>query len=132
MALSTGFVLSTSVVGDLRQLLNQMDLSVTETTLALGLLALPLILTLLLVRSPARHGAMLVLNLLAAAGAGGLLALSVAPLLGSSAEFSTEQSKIWPYLRDFQAAVIGAGGLLSFVLIWLGSFKSGGHKKHKR
>lgn len=129
LVLCASFVLSTSAVGDLKQLLNQMDLTVTETTLALAVLAIPLVLTLLLVRAPVGKGPQFMLQLLAALGAGGLLALSVAPLLGGSAEFDLESSKVWDKLQNLQAAVIGAGALLSFLLVWLNSFKSGGHKK---
>lgn len=127
LALCTSFVLSTSAVGDLKQLLNQMDLSVTETTLALIVLGLPLLLTLLLVRSSNSRGVYFILQLLAGLASGGLLALSVGPLLGITPEFDLGTSQIWDRLQNLQAVVIGAGALLSFMLIWLGGFKP--HKK---
>lgn len=130
LALCASFVVSTSAVGDLKQLLNQMDLTVTETTLALVVLVLPLLMTLLLVRSPSGKGVKFVLQLAAAVAAGGLLALSVGPLITASTEFDLEASKLWSNLQNVQAGVIGAGALISFVLIWLGGL-SHSRKKHK-
>lgn len=130
LALCAGFVLSTSAVGGLKQLLNQMDLTVTETSLALILVAAPLILTLLLVRSPSREGAMFIMQLMAALAAGGLLALSVGPLVGSSTSIDLEASQTWNHLQNFQAAIIGAGALISFLLVWLSGFQRHRKKKH--
>ena len=130
LTVCAGFVLSTSAVGDLKQLLNQMDLTVTETTLALVLVSAPMLLTLLLVRSPARHGPMFIMQLLAALAAGGLLALTIGPLLGESDEFNLNNSQIWKTLQDIQAPFIGAGALISFMLIWAGGFQHHRKKKH--
>lgn len=130
LTLCAGFVLSTSAVGGLKQLLNQMDLTVTETTLALTLVVVPLILTLILVRSPSREGFMFYMQLLAALAAGGLLALSVGPLIGSSTDIDLEVSEVWKNLQNFQATVIGAGALLSFLLVWLSGFQHHRKKKH--
>lgn len=131
LALCAGFVLSTSAVGDLKQLLNEMDLSVTETTLALAFIALPLLVTLLLVRGSAKRGIQFILQLLVALAAGGLLALSIAPLLGHSSEFDLRTSKIWENIQSIQAGVIGIGALLSLVLIWVGGFSHSRKKHHK-
>lgn len=130
LALCAGFVVSTSAVGDLKQLLNEMDLSVTETTLALIFIALPLFLTLLVVRAGTKHGLQFVLQLLAALAAGGFLALSIAPLIDAR-DFNLEGSEVWKVLQDFQAAVVGGGALVSLMLIWTSGFSRRGHKKHK-
>ncbi|MBA3757360.1 hypothetical protein H0X09_00615 [Candidatus Saccharibacteria bacterium] len=130
MALCTGFVLSTSVVGDLKQLLNQMDLTVTESSLAITIIVLPFLLTLLLVRSSSKKGIFFILQLTAAICAGGLLALSISPLIPASLEFNLKSSSVWDVLQGAQAAVIGLGALFSFLVIWLGGFQHNRKKKH--
>jgi Na+-transporting methylmalonyl-CoA/oxaloacetate decarboxylase beta subunit len=51
MALCVGFVLSTSVIGDLKHLLSEINLSATNSTLALVILIAPPVITLLLTRN---------------------------------------------------------------------------------
>lgn len=130
LALCAGFVLSTSVVGGLKELLNQMDLSVTDTTLALVLIITPLVLTLLLTRGASRKGVKSWLQIIAALGAGGLLALSVGPLVGSSQEFDLLDSKLWDSLQEYQSLIIGVGALVSLILVWSTHLKVPKGKKH--
>ena len=126
LALSVGFVLSTSVIGDLTHLLSEMNLSVTNDTIGLILLLLPLIITLLLTRHGSGHrNPVFIMQLVAALATGGLLALSAGPLLASSS-FNPTTSGLWAKLSNIQASVIGAGALISLGLVWL----SGHHKKH--
>jgi len=131
MALCVGFVLSTSVIGDLNKLLNQMNLSVTDTTIAMILIVTPLALTLLLTRKAHVKGIMFLLQLVVALAAGGLLALSIAPLIGNSQQFNLPQSEFWPKLQNMQAIVIGVGGLLSLLLVWTAHIRKHSGKKHK-
>ena len=127
LALSVGFVLSTSVIGDLKHLLSETSLSVTNDTLGLIILLLPLIITLLLTRHGSGHRSpTFIFQLLASLAAGGLLALSAGPLLTSSS-FNPTDSSLWQKLSDAQAAIIGVGALISLVLVWMGSAH---HKKH--
>lgn len=128
LTLCLGFVLSTSVIGDLKQLLSQADLSVTESTLALILLVVPLVVTLLLVHSGKRRGIKLWLQLLVALAAGGLLALSVGPILSGSSQFDVSQSGFWGTLVNLQSVIIGAGAFLSLTLIWFNHGRKS--KKH--
>ena len=130
LALCAGFVLSTSVVGGLKELLNQMDLSVTDTTLALILIITPLALTLLLTRRASSKGLKAWLQVVAAVGAGGLLALSIGPLIGSSQQFNLLDSKLWDGLQDYQALVIGVGATVSLFLVWFSHIKVPKGKKH--
>lgn len=129
LALCVGFVLSTSVIGDLKQLLSEMNLSVTNSTLALTLMILPLALTLLLTRKSNSKGLKLWIQIAIAVLAGGLLALSVAPVVNAD-WLDLSKSDIWKNLIKIQSAVIGAGAFLSLSTIWLGSSKVRG-KKHK-
>lgn len=127
LALCAGFVLSTSVIGDLKHLLSETNLSVTSDTLAAGIITLPFLITLLLCRHKGGKGPLLYAQLLAALAGGALLALSIGPLLAST-QFNVLDSSFWTQLQKTQAAVIGAGGLLSLILVWLGGSKHA--KKH--
>ena len=123
------FVLSTSVIGDLENLLSQLNLSTTSSVISIVLLVLPLVLTLLLTRGSAGKGFKFGLQLICAASAGGLLALSVGPVLASSTEFDVTASSFWDQLIKVQSIVIGAGALASLLLIWFHGLK--GFRKHK-
>jgi hypothetical protein len=127
LALCVGFVLSTSVIGDLKHLLSETDLSVTSDTLAILMLILPYFLTLLIKGKAHSKGPLLFANLAAALLGGGLLALAAAPLLHSSDNFNIMDSDLWTWLVKYQSAVIGLGAFLSLVIIWLGPTR---HKKH--
>ncbi|HVX58149.1 MAG TPA: hypothetical protein VG964_00240 [Candidatus Saccharimonadales bacterium] len=119
LALCVGFVLSTSVVGDLKHLLSESNLSVADDTLALCLLGAPYILTLLTCRKAHEKGALLYANLLVALLGGGLLALSAGPLINSETSFNILDSGFWSQLEKYQSAIIGAGATLSLLLVWL-------------
>lgn len=125
LALCVGFVLSTSVIGDLKHLLRETDLSVTSDTLAILMLIIPYFLTLLIKGKVHSKGPIFVANLVVALLGGGLLALAAGPLIHSSPNFSIMDSSLWEQLTKYQSSIIGAGALLSLVLIWVGPV----HKK---
>ena len=129
LVLCAGFVLSTSVIGDLKNLLSQLNLSTTSSTIGIILLAAPLILTLLLTRGSAGRGFKFWLQLAAALCAGGLLALLVGPILSSSSSFDVTHSSAWISLQKIQSEVIGIGALISLLLIWFSGLKR--YSRHK-
>jgi cytochrome bd-type quinol oxidase subunit 2 len=131
LALCVGFVLSISVIGDLSQLLSQANLSVTDSTLAAILIVAPLVITLLLTRRTNTRGIKFWLQLTVALCAGGLLALSLGPVLNTSGQFDITNSRFWGDLQKIQSEIIGAGALLSLLLIWFKSLRKKGSKKHK-
>lgn len=129
LSLCVGFVLSTSVIGDLKHLLSETNLSVSDQTLGLALVLLPLIITLLITRTHTHgKGLGLIAQLICALCAGGLLALSLGPLLTDSSQFNISSSSLWKDLSKAQAGIIGAGSLLSLLAIWSHNFRN--HKKH--
>lgn len=128
LVLCASYVLNVSVIGDLKHLLSETNLSLTNETIGLTLIFLPLVITLLLSRRSTSHDLMLFWQLIAALALGGLLALSVGPLLASSGQFDVTSSKFWNGLNSVQAWIIGGGALLSLVLTWFGGIKHA--KKH--
>lgn len=128
LVLCTGFVLNTSVIGDLQHLLSQINLSTTSTTLAIALLIIPLLITMLLTRRASKKGLKSLIHLLIALCSGGLLALSIVPILGSSLQSDVISSGFWTNLQKVQSEIIGIGAILSLLIIWLGDIK--GRKKH--
>jgi hypothetical protein len=130
LALCAGFVLSTSVVADLKHLLSETNLSLTDKTLALILLLTPLIITLLTTRRAAGKGPKLYLHILTALCTGGLLALSLGPIINSSSQIDLANSQVWDVLQNIQSIIIGVGALLSLILIWVKGLKHSS-KKHK-
>lgn len=129
LSVCVGFVLSTSVIGDLKHLLSETHLSLANDTVGIILLTLPLVVTLLVTRqSTHRRGAGFVMQVAAALAAGGLLALSAGPLLSAGSQIQITSSSSWKDVSHVQAAIIGIGGLLSMLLIWSQNFRH--HKKH--
>lgn len=129
LTVCVSFVLSTSVIGDLKNLLSQLSLSTTDSTIGLVLLLVPLLLTLLLTRGSAGRGFMFWLQLAVALCAGGLLALSVGPILAGSSQFDVTTSSFWTNLQKIQSEIIGLGALISLLLIWSSSLKRYAHHK---
>lgn len=130
LSLCVGFVLSTSVITDLKHLLSETNLSLTASTLALILLLGPLAVTMLVTRRSAGKGFKLGLHLLTALCVGGLLALSIGPIINTSSQMNLAGSQIWKNLQKTQSVVIGAGALLSLILIWYGALKKSS-RNHK-
>jgi cytochrome bd-type quinol oxidase subunit 2 len=131
LALCAGFVVSTSVIGDLKHLLSEANLSLTDSTLATILIIAPLLITLLLTRRANTRGFKFWLQLAVALCAGGLLALSLGPVLTSSGQFDITSSRFWGDLQKIQSWVIGGGALLGLLLVWSKSYKSHDHKKRR-
>jgi hypothetical protein len=129
LTLCAGFVLSTSAIGDLKRLLSETNLSVTESTLALILLCVPLGITLLVTRNSSGKKAKFWFHLATALCIGGFLALSLGPVLERSSQLDVTASQFWDELQNIQSIIIGAGSLLSLGIIWFSCLKP--HKKRK-
>lgn len=131
LVLCLGFVLSTSVIGDLKHLLSQTNLSVTESTLGLVLILTPFVLTALITRKKAGKGFKFFLHLLTAVSAGGLLALSMGPVINTSTFINLFESQVWQQLENYQSAIIGVGAFTSLTLIWTKTLSKPSKGKHK-
>lgn len=128
LTLCLGFVLSTSVIADLKQLLSQANLSVSDEILAISLILIPFIITLILTRRSAGKDLNFLFQLLVAVLAGCLLAITLGPLLTSAGQYDVTQSKMWSGLIRSQATIIGIGSFFSLLLVWSGNLKHS--KKH--
>jgi hypothetical protein len=131
LALCAGFVLTTYVGSDFKNLLNHFGFnSLNLSTLNLILLILPLALTLLLTRHTFEKRSSFLIHGLPVLSAGGLLAVAAIPFLSGSLQDSFNKSHIWFDLQKAQAAYIGIGVLISLLIIWFEGLKH--HpKKHK-
>lgn len=130
LVLCLGFVLSISVIGDLKQLLSEQNLSVTKSTLGLVLILFPLVVTMLVTKGKAGKGFKFALHLATALCAGALLALSLGPVINTSSYVSLFDSQIWKSLYSIQSIAIGAGAIFSLLLVWQKALKKPGKKKH--
>lgn len=131
LALCAGFVVSTSAIGDLTHLLSEANLSVTDSTLATIIIVVPLVITLLLTRKASTRGFKFWLQLAIALCAGGLLALSLGPVLNTSGQFNITDARYWGDLQKIQSWVISGGALLSLFLVWSKAINKKSSKRHK-
>src|SRR3990167_7124325 len=117
LTLCLSFVVSTSIIGDLKQLLSQVNLTVAQSTLGIILLVAPLLITLLVTRSSSRRkGLKFWLQLATALCIGGFLALSLGPIMAHSSQLDISSSKFWDELVKIQSLIIGVGAILSLAL----------------
>ena len=105
--------------------------SLTESSIKLGLLLLPVILTtIFMVRTVHGHGK-LFLNLLPAAGVGFLGALLAVPFLPAEAAANVTGSSLWTEVSKLQDTIVGLSALLCLFVLWLQRPKTGHHEgKH--
>lgn len=133
LALSGGFVVMTLSGGDIEQLVGKTKItSLTSNDVALGLLVLPLLLTLLFSYRSVVEKSRRILQLLPALCAGALLAIVAAPMLGDKLHTDLSSSPVWADLQKSQSYVVSGGLLISLLLIWAGGLKKTNHKKHKK
>lgn len=117
---------------DIVQLVGKTQItSLTSSNVDLGLLAVPLLLTLVLTaKSASSQMPWRLLHLACALLAGGMLAIVAAPMLSNILNTNYPNSTIWKNLQSAQSYIIGTGLLISLILIWFSSSKHSG-KKHK-
>lgn len=131
LSVCAGFVLVTYTANSLKSLLDSLGLTTLNSdNLGLILLLAPPVITLLLGRKAFHGPSKIVLYLIPALCAGGLLALTAAPLMANTAGVSLGDSKFWSELQEIEAGIVGAGALFSLVIVWFGGVSRLG-KKHK-
>ncbi|MEO6513099.1 MAG: hypothetical protein ABIR37_00270 [Candidatus Saccharimonadales bacterium] len=115
---------------DLVHLFSPKSGNITESTLQLILLLVPVVLTMLfMIRSV--KGNRVVFNILPAAGASFLLLLLVKPLLSPGLIGTITASPLWAQIERSQDLVVGASALICLFFLWLQRPKHESDKKHK-
>jgi hypothetical protein len=104
--------------------------SVTESTLQLVLLLVPVVMTMLFMIHSLK-GNKVVFNVLPAAGASFLLLLLIEPLLSPGLIGTITASPVWAEIVKIQDLVVGVSALLCLFFLWLQRPKHESDKKHK-
>lgn len=104
--------------------------SLTESTIKLTLLLLPVVLTAVFMIRTVRGSGKLVLNALPSAGVGLLGALLAVPFLPTATAISITSSSLWLEVTKLQDLIVGASALLCLFVLWLQRPKTGGDGKH--
>lgn len=111
--------------------------SLTESSIKLGLLLLPVLFTAVFMIRTVKGTFGLVLNLFPALGVGLLGALLAVPLLPSGAAQNIVNSSLWLQVVKSQDLIVGGSALLCLFVLWLQRPKTGGghdaggkHSKH--
>lgn len=142
LSLCLGSVLTQYVADDAGWLMSLFSSSVpqagslTESSIKLGLLLLPVILTAVFMIKTVKGTGRLMLNALPAAGVGFLGALLAVPFLPTATAVTVTSSPLWLQITKLQDLVVGASALLCLFVLWLQRPKTGGghheekHHKH--
>ncbi|CAN5143818.1 hypothetical protein BH09PAT3_BH09PAT3_0890 [soil metagenome] len=104
--------------------------SVTGSSIKLGLLLLPVILTAIFMIKTVRGGPKMILNLIPSAGVGLLGALLAVPLLPTELSITITSSPLWLQVSKLQELIVGGTALLCLFVLWLQRPKTGGEGKH--
>ena len=115
---------------DLVHLFSPKSGSLTESTLRLILLLVPVVLTMLIMIHSVK-GNKIVFNILPAAGASFLLLLLVEPLLSPGTRGTITAPPLWAQIERSQDLVVGVSALLCLLFLWLQRPKHESDKKHK-
>jgi hypothetical protein len=134
LSLCGGFAVITLSGSDIEHLVGQTKItSLTSNDVDLILLLAPTLLTLIFTFRAVSSQRLRFVQLLPALAAGVLLAVIAGPMMSSTVGSDITKMTIWRDLKDAQSYIVGAGLLLSLLLIWTGGFlhaKSHG-RKHK-
>lgn len=121
LSVCLGSVLSTFVADDVGTVISGASKSGALATMQwsqLGLLVIPVALTIILARKKLK-GVKLILGVIAAAAGGGLLALLALPLLSRSIQDSVRAAEVWRQLDNSQSAIIIAGALVTVLFLFM-------------
>ena len=132
LALALGSLLGEYVAKDVVQLLRGYiapNSQVTESVASLALLWLPVILVAIFMARTISSKQRLA-NLLPAIAVGSLGVLLSVPFLTPAVQTAVQTSDIWKQLVAYQAAIVGAGTLISLVMLRMRNKAEEKHGKH--
>lgn len=131
LSLCTGSVLTQFVSADAVDMYNSFQPhsgDVAESAVKLVLLFLPALLTIVFLRGGV-SGSKQIFNILPAAATGVVAVLLAVPLLAPGLRYSITGSNTWLSVEQFQGVIVGAGVLVSMLLLWVRQPKHGKDKK---
>jgi hypothetical protein len=134
LALCGGFAVITLSGSDIEHLFGKTRItSLTSNDVDLILLGVPLFLTLFFTFRAVTAKNLRYLQILPALCAGGLLAVIAAPMFSDSLNVNFGRAPFWKDLQGIQSYIVGAGLLISLLLIWSSGFTHAkSHKKHHK
>ena len=103
--------------------------NVTTSTIKLGLLIAPAVLTILFMMGTSK-GQKRLFNILPSAAAGLLLASLAVPLLPPGMANNIQALPVWVNTRQLQSGIIALSTLICLIFLWMSRPKGGG-EKHK-
>lgn len=134
MSVCFGYVLVTFAAPDVAAFLTGfmgVNVAVADQWVKLGLLLVPLVLTILFTGRAVGKGK-LFLNAVPALSTGLLLALLLAPLLPAAWQHMVTTSSLWTVLQNLQTDVLLAGGAFSLLYLFLASRDHNSDDKDKK
>ncbi len=134
LALCAGSLLAQFVTTDATNIFNSFLPrygSISYSTIQLSLLFAPALFTAMFTRK-SMSGPRAILNLGSAVAVGGVGALLAVPFLAGGVQHNITTTDVWFTLQQYQAAIVGAGVLVSLFSLWFMHPKhSDKRKKHK-
>ena len=108
------------------------NIHTTDNGWKIALIALPVVVTTLIMIHTIKGNSKVLLNLLPAAGLGLVGALLVVPLLPPAAAEGILENSLWQQLINVQGIIVGVSALACLVFLWMQRPKpsSGKHGKH--
>lgn len=104
--------------------------SIQQSTLHLILLLLPALLTAIFLRRQ-MAGAKSLFNIAPAVLTGATTALFVVPLLPGGVRYEVMNTTLWTNYSRFEGVIVGAGALISLLLIWTNHAKRHGRRRNR-
>lgn len=121
LSMCLGYVLVQFVANDTDSLVNFIapeNGSVSATSLRLGMLLVPVILTGIIMIFSVHGRARVALNVLPAAGCAVLGVLLAVPLLTPGLRHAIQSQALWQQINKAQALIVGASALVSLLFLW--------------
>jgi hypothetical protein len=131
LAICAGYTLESLAGGDIDSILHNANLkSFTNADLALIIFIASLFLTLFFSSRSWAGQSKMIINVIAAAASGILLAVVAIPYLASVVNLNLYGSKIWPEIQHIRGSLVIAGTIYALLVVWFSRTKhpSGKHK----
>jgi hypothetical protein len=122
LSLCLGYVLVTFVANDADSLISFLapdTNSISASSLKLGMLLTPAILTSIFMVFSVRGRTGVTLNILPAAGVSVLALLLAVPLFTPGLRYEVQSLTMWQQINEAQAMIVGASALISLLFLWV-------------